>query len=44
MPTFTFGAQIEWTADDGFTTLTATTTTDCQSYQCLLHPGGRGCE
>ncbi len=44
MPTFTFGAQIEWKAEDGFTLLTATTTTDCQSYKCMLHPGGRGCE
>ena len=44
VPTFSFGAQLEWTAGDGFTTLTATTTTDCDTYQCLLHPGDRGCE
>jgi len=44
MPTFTFGAQLEWFSSDGFTTLTASPTTDCEKYRCLLHPGSEACD
>jgi hypothetical protein len=39
MPTFTFGAQIEWTRADGLMkTITADLRSDCSTYRCLLHP------
>jgi hypothetical protein len=44
MPTFTFGAQLEWTRQDGFTTLAASPTTDCETYRCMLHPGSKACD
>jgi hypothetical protein len=44
MPTFTFGAQIEWTPEMGLMTpIWATVTTDCESYRCMLSPGSRAC-
>jgi len=45
MPTFTFGAQIEWTPADGVeTALVATPSTDCVTYRCMLNPGSRDCD
>lgn len=44
MPTFTFGAQLEWTAADGFMkTIKAEPKTDCDSYRCLLDPTAPRC-
>jgi hypothetical protein len=45
MPTFTFGAQLEWTPSDGvMTTIHATPSTDCETYRCMLHPGSEACD
>jgi hypothetical protein len=44
MPTFTFGAQLEWTQQDGFEkAISARPTSDCKSYRCLLEPGSTSC-
>jgi len=44
MPTFTFRAQLEWKAADGFnTTIMAQPLTDCSSYTCMLDPAAAGC-
>jgi hypothetical protein len=44
MPTFTFGAQLEWKQSDGFMTpISAVPNTDCKTYRCLLEPGSVGC-
>jgi hypothetical protein len=45
MPTFTLGAQIEWTQADGFMkTIMGAVSMDCSSYRCLLDPGAKGCK
>ncbi len=45
MPTFSFGAQLEWTDADGFgTPLMATPKTDCMKYRCLLEPESERCK
>jgi hypothetical protein len=44
MPTFSFGAQLEWTQADGFmNTISAKATTDCESYRCMLDANTKGC-
>ena len=45
MPTFTFGAQIEWTPESGvMKTLSADRkAADCTTYRCLLDPGSESC-
>jgi Cytochrome c554 and c-prime len=44
MPTFTFGAQLEWKQSDGFMNpISAVPNTDCKTYRCLLEPGSMGC-
>jgi hypothetical protein len=45
MPTFSFGAQLEWTQEIGMlNTVSAVPQTDCQSYRCLLEPGSKACD
>jgi hypothetical protein len=45
MPTFTFGAQIEWTRQDGvLNTIVAPPSSDCSTYRCLLDPSSRECD
>lgn len=45
MPTFTFGAEIEWTPADGLLTpLRAKVKSDCTSYRCLLNPSSPDCQ
>ncbi|HKU37609.1 MAG TPA: DUF2330 domain-containing protein [Polyangiales bacterium] len=45
MPTFTFGAQIDWTPEDGMQkSVAAEVNKDCATYRCLLEPGSQGCE
>jgi hypothetical protein len=44
MPTFSFGAQIEWTKASGvMKTVSATQTSDCSAYRCLLDPSSEDC-
>lgn len=44
MPTFTFGAQIEWTRDMGvLKPFLATQKSDCTTYRCLLDPDSPDC-
>ncbi len=45
MPTFTFGAQIEWTSEKGLmkTVSSGKAKSDCSRYRCLLDPGAQGC-
>ncbi|MET0344102.1 MAG: multiheme c-type cytochrome [Polyangiales bacterium] len=44
MPTFTFGAQIEWTPADGvLNTISSKLTSDCVSYRCMLDPDAPEC-
>jgi hypothetical protein len=44
MPTFTFGAQLEWKPEDGMKkTITAPPNSDCSTYRCLLDPGSTHC-
>jgi hypothetical protein len=44
MPTLTFGAQIEWTRQDGvLKTISATLKSDCNKYRCLLDPKADEC-
>jgi hypothetical protein len=45
MPTFSFGAQLEWTPADGTETIvTASPKVDCKAYRCLLFPGSEYCD
>jgi hypothetical protein len=45
MPTFTFGAQIEWTPADGLLkTIRAQPSSDCSKYRCLLDPSSSHCK
>ena len=45
MPTLSFGAQIEWTAEDGLMkTLSADVKSDCRKYRCLLDSSGKDCQ
>jgi hypothetical protein len=46
MPTFSFGAQLEWTAaaaDASSGVVAATPAVDCTEYRCLLYPGSQHC-
>jgi hypothetical protein len=44
MPTFSFGAQLEWTQADGFMkTIMAQAKPDCESYRCMLDPATPRC-
>jgi hypothetical protein len=44
MPTLTFGAQIEWTKEDGvMKTVSANPKADCSTYRCLLDPSSPAC-
>jgi len=44
MPTFTFGAQIEWTTADGLLkTIPPKQTSDCGSYRCMMDPKSPDC-
>jgi hypothetical protein len=44
MPTFSFGAQIEWTKADGLMkTISATKNSDCSAYRCMLDPSSEDC-
>jgi hypothetical protein len=44
MQTLTFGAEIEWTPEDGLMkTLTAYPKADCNKYRCLLDPSSQYC-
>jgi hypothetical protein len=43
MPTFTFGAQIEWTKASGLMHVAADVKSDCSTYLCLLDPSSQGC-
>jgi len=44
MPTFTFGAQLEWTPKEGvMRTVSASPKTDCRTYRCLLDPSSPSC-
>jgi hypothetical protein len=45
MPTFTFGAQIEWTKEKGLMKPIHATLAkaDCQEFRCLLEPGSKYC-
>jgi hypothetical protein len=44
MPTFTFGAQIEWTKENGLMkTVSANPKPDCSTYRCLLDPSSQFC-
>ncbi len=44
MPTFTFGAKIDWTPADGvMTPVSAEVKTDCGTYRCLLDPSSPNC-
>jgi hypothetical protein len=45
MPTFSFGAELEWTPADGTNTVvSASPKTDCKAYRCLLYPGSESCD
>jgi hypothetical protein len=45
MPTFTFGAQIDWTPADGLMkTISANPQADCRTYRCLLDPDSPYCQ
>jgi nitrate/TMAO reductase-like tetraheme cytochrome c subunit len=45
MPTYTFGAEIEWTPADGLMKpLRAKLKSDCTSYRCLLDPSAPDCQ
>lgn len=45
MPTFTFGAKIDWTPNDGVKrTIRADVTSDCETYRCLLSPQAPQCK
>jgi hypothetical protein len=45
MPTFTFGAQVEWTPESGLmqTVRADPGAADCSTYRCLLDPGSPAC-
>ena len=44
MPTLDFGAQIEWTPEDGvMKTVAANPKADCNTYRCLLDPSSPSC-
>jgi hypothetical protein len=44
MPTFTFGAEIEWTPANGLMQpLRASVKSDCTKYRCLLDPNSADC-
>jgi hypothetical protein len=45
MPTFTFGAQIEWTKEKGLMKPIHATLAkaDCYEFRCLLDPGSKDC-
>jgi hypothetical protein len=45
MPTFTFGAQIEWTPEKGVmkTVSSGKAKSDCSTYRCLLDPTSQYC-
>jgi hypothetical protein len=45
MPTFTFGARIEWTPELGLQKpISANVQTDCSTYRCLLDPESERCK
>jgi hypothetical protein len=45
MPTLTFGARLEWRAEDGLMkTIAPTLASDCSSYRCMLDPSSPECE
>ena len=45
MPTFTFGAQIEWTPDGVMKTIVAESApADCNKYRCLIDPSAPHCD
>jgi hypothetical protein len=45
VPTYTFGAQLEWTPADGaMKAATLGSNVDCKAYRCLLYPGSQYCE
>jgi hypothetical protein len=44
MPTLTFGAQIEWTKENGLMkTVSGSPNSDCGTYHCLLDPSSQNC-
>lgn len=44
MPTFSFGAQLDWSAADGFVkSAQAEIKNDCKTYRCLIDPAALGC-
>jgi hypothetical protein len=45
MPTFTFGARLEWTKESGLMkTIAANPKPDCGTYRCLLDPSSQDCK
>jgi hypothetical protein len=45
LPTYSFGAQLEWTPADGaMKAATLSPNVDCKAYRCLLNPGSPSCE
>ena len=46
MPTFTFGAEIDWTPEDGvMKSISAQLTpADCNTYRCALDPDAQNCQ
>jgi hypothetical protein len=45
MPTYTFGAQIDWTPDSGvLQTIAAQSIANCSKYRCLLDPSSPSCQ
>lgn len=44
VPTFSFGARLEWTPADASTNVvSASLDFDCSEYRCLLYPGSQYC-
>jgi hypothetical protein len=45
MPTYSFGAQLEWRPADGaMKVATISSNVDCKRYRCLLYPGSESCD